>query len=156
MSDESVPNPDVVDDNYHMGMVSDMLTVLWGTFTNSSCFHLLEPGCLSDFQYDVFSTLYILFCHGLLDRVFDLDPTGVRGHQSLLVLRLILGQYYPFALPTDDEQMVPGPNDLTGPFISGPCIALPGVSNQLYVVPLGRFSPCTCCFAGLLETACKC
>ena len=90
-----------------------MLTTLQGTFTDPSRFHLLEPECLSDFQYDVFSTLYILSCHGLLDRVFDLDPTGVQGHQSLLVLRLILSQYFPSVLSTDDEQMVPGPNDPT-------------------------------------------
>ena len=47
-SDESVSNPDVVDDNYHMGMVSDVRTALWGTFTDPSRFHLLEPECLSD------------------------------------------------------------------------------------------------------------
>ena len=129
MSDESTPNSDVMDDNYCMEMVSDVLTVLQGTFTDPSHFHLLEPKCLSDFQYDIFSTLYILSCHGLLDHVFDLDPTGVRGHQSLLVLRLVLGQYYPSALPTDDEQTVPGPNDPTGPSISGFCVVLPGVFN---------------------------
>ena len=140
-SDESAPNPDVVDDNYRMGMVSDVLTVLRGTFTDPSRFHLLEPECLADFQYDVFSTLYILSCHGLLDRVFNLDPTGVRGHQSLLALRLVLGQYYPSVLPTDDEQMAPGPNDPTAPSISGPCIVLPGVSNQPHVVPLAGSPP---------------
>ena len=122
-------------------MVSDMLAALWGTFTDPSCFHLLEPECLSDFQYDVFSTLYILSCHGLLDRVFNLDPTGVWGHQSLLVLRLVLGQYYPSVLPTDDEQTVPGPNDLTTPSISGPHIVPPGVSNQPHIVPLAGSPP---------------
>ena len=135
-SDKSTPNPNVVNDNYRMGMVSDVLTTLQETFTNPSRFHLLEPECLSDFQYDVFSILYILSCYGLLDCVFDLDPTGVWGHQSLLVLRLVLGQYYPSVLPTDDEQTVPGPNDLTSPSISGPRIAPPGVSNQSQVVPL--------------------
>ena len=122
-------------------MVSDMLTALWGIFTNPSRFHLLEPKCLSDFQYDVFSTLYILSCHGLLDCVFDLDPTGVRGHQSLLVLRLVLGQYYPSVLPTDDEQTAPGPNDPTAPSISGPRIVPPGVSNQPCIGPLAGSPP---------------
>ena len=140
-SDESAPNPDVVDDNYRMGMVSDVLTALWGTFTDPSHFHLLEPECLSDFQYDVFSTLYILSCHGLLDRVFDHDLTGVRGHQSLLVLRLVLGQYYPSVLPTDDEQTAPGPNDPTTPSISGLRIVPPGVSDQPHVVPLAGSPP---------------
>ena len=141
MSNESTSNPNVVDNNYCMGMVSDMLATLQETFTDPSRFHLLEPECLSDFQYDVFSTLYILFCHGLLDRVFDLDPTGVQGHQSLLVLRLILGQYYPSVLPMDDEQTVLGLNDPTGPFISGPRIAPPGVSNQPRVVLLAGSPP---------------
>ena len=141
MSDESAPNPNVVDDNYCMGIVSDVLTTLRETFTDSSCFHLLESECLSDFQYDVFSILYILSYHGLLECVFDLDPTGVQGHQSLLVLRLILSQYFPSVLPTDDEQTVPDPNDPTGPSISGPHVAPPGVSNQPWIVPLAGSSP---------------
>ena len=61
ISDESMPNPDVVDDNYHIVMVSDMLTTLQGTFTNPSCFHLLELKCLLDFQYDIFF-LIMVFC----------------------------------------------------------------------------------------------
>ena len=141
MSDESTPNHNVVNDNYHMGMVSDMLATLQKTFTDPSHFHLLEPKCLSDFQYKVFSTLYILSCHGLLDHVFNLDPTGVRSHQSLLVLRLVLGQYYLSVLPTDDEQMVPGLNDLTSSSISGLHIAPSEVSNQPWVVLLAGSPP---------------
>ena len=57
------------------------------------------------------------------------------------VLRLILGQYYPSVLLMDDEQMVPGPNDLTSPSISGPHIMPPGVSNQSRVVPLTGSPP---------------
>ena len=70
-----------------------------------------------------------------------LDSTGVQDHQSLLVLRLVLDQYYPSVFSTDDEQMVLGLNDLTGPSISGPCIVPPGVSNQLRVVPLTGSPP---------------
>ena len=134
-------NPDMVNDNYHIEMVSDVLATLRKTFTDPSHFHLLEPECLSDFQYDVFSTLYILSCYSLLDHVFDLDPTGVWCHQSLLLLRLVLGQYYPSVLSTDDEQMVLDPNDPTSPSISGPCIMLPEVSNQPRIVPLAGSFP---------------
>ena len=105
-----------------MGMVSDVLTALRETFTDPSHFHLLEPECLSDFQYNVFSTLYILSCYGLLDHVFDLDLTGVWSHQSLLVLRLVLGQYYPSVLPMDDEQTVPGLNDQPLPPSQAPAL----------------------------------
>ena len=57
------------------------------------------------------------------------------------VLRLVLGQYYPSVLPTDDEQTALDPNDPTAPSISGPRIVLPGVSDQLRVVPLAGSPP---------------
>lgn len=70
---------------------------------------------LMDFQYDVISTLIPLSEHGLMDRVFDADPSGMLRHQSLLVLRMILGRYYPSVAPTNDDRAEPGPNDPIGP-----------------------------------------
>ena len=78
----------------------------------------INDKCLMDFQYDLLSTLHTLSDTGHMDRVFNIDPTGGLRHQSLVVLRLILGLYYPTVYPLVGSLTGPGPNDPSGPIES--------------------------------------
>jgi hypothetical protein len=115
---EYEPNTDALRDTSLNGLldeVSGMLAHLREVLDSPPNPSSLSTQRLMDFQYDTLSVLILLSEHGLMDRVFDADPSGMLRHQSLLVLRMILGRYYPSVAPTNDDRAEPGPNDPVGP-----------------------------------------
>ena len=109
LSDSSDPllSPD---DNVVMGEVCDRIASLIKVLDDPNQHHTLDDYSVMNFQYDALQALYQLSEHGLMDRVFDLDPRGILRHQSLVILRNILGWYYPEA-----KWGSPGLMDLAGP-----------------------------------------
>src|SRR4029077_6862434 len=97
----------------------------------------------TEFQYNILSVLFSLSERGLMDRIFDQDPRGVLRHQSLCLLRCILGQYYPSVAPTDASRSAPGPMDPSGPTIShlGPISDLGASLRPQVGVPMEEEEP---------------
>jgi hypothetical protein len=98
--------------------ISERLSPLIRAMETRSLGADLDNQALLDFQYHIFTMMRTLSECGLLDRVFDSDPSGILRHQQLCALRDILGRYYPSVACGEGTRAVPGPLDPNGPISS--------------------------------------
>ena len=75
----------------------------------------LHTNNVVNFTHSVLCTLESLSSSGLMDQVFDSDPSGDLRHHTLMTLRTIVRCYYPAVFPTVGSQGAPGPHDPVGP-----------------------------------------
>jgi hypothetical protein len=100
--------------------ISERLSPLIRAIETRSLCPDLDDQALLDFQYHVFMMVRTLSESGLLDCVFDMDPSGILRHQQLCALRDVLGRYYPSVACGEGTRAVPGPLDPNGPISSNP------------------------------------
>ena len=101
-----------------MNEISRRLSPLISAIETRSLSPDLDDQALLDIQYETFALVHTLSDSGLLDRIFDMDPTGILWHQSLCALRDVLGRYYPSVACGEGTRAVPGPLDPNGPISS--------------------------------------
>ena len=103
------------DANSIMEDLLEKIDSLMDWIDNPALHSTITDDAVGNFQAVALVALATLSEHGLSDRYFDNDSSGILRHQYICLLRKILGRYYPSVATTEDDRGTPGPLDPRGP-----------------------------------------